>query len=343
MSAESFTLVSYVEKLVRTHECVVVPGLGGFITRDHSAALNRFNGQLKPLSRTIFFNDILRQDDGILLACITSETGMDKVHAERLVQQEVQYLLQRCASHEQQTFGNLGSFYLNQHDKLFFLPSVTLNLADSAYGLKSVQLEAVVDTLTREIRKPLTSKVVSEPEAVTVEPISVATETSIPSSRPRIWKVAAAVAILSLSTAAGIRISNYLRQDNSALITASAISSEPIQEVKSKETTKVPLKMEPAITATKAMPSVEGKSTGIKNTGDYKIISACFITEKAAIEELKRLSDKGIAAYTGRPTQSSLYRIMVGEAATPQEAATMATTFTRKTKIKVRIERLRLP
>lgn len=343
MSAESFTLVSFVEKLVRTHECVVVPGLGGFITRDHSAALNRFNGQLKPRSRTIFFNDILRQDDGILMNHIMSETGMDKGEAERLVKHEVQQLLQRCAGHEQQTFGALGSFYLNQHDKLFFLPSVMLNLADVAYGLKPVQLETVVETLTQEIRKPLTPKVVSEPEVVTVEPISLATETSITGSRPRIWKVAAAVAILSLSTAAGIRISNYLRQDIAALLTASTMGSETLQEVKSRESGKAPEKEKHTNPATKVLPAVNGKSASAKNTGDYKVIAACFITEKAAIEELKRLADKGIAAYIGRPSQSSLYRVMVGEAATPWLAAHLATTFTRNTKIRVRVEHLRLP
>ncbi|MBU6324084.1 MAG: SPOR domain-containing protein [Bacteroidetes bacterium] len=343
MSAESFTLVSFVEKLVRLHECVVVPGLGGFITRDHSAALNRFNGQLKPRSRTIFFNDILRQDDGILMNHIMSETGMDKGNAEQFVQREVQSLLQRCAGHEQQSFGSLGSFYLNQHDKLFFLPSVTLNLADIAYGLKPVQLEAVVETLTQEIRKPLSPKAVSEPEAVIVEPISVATETSIPASRPRIWKVAAAVAILSLSTAAGIRISNYLRQDSSALLTASTMGSETIQEEISRESSKAKINMAHATPVTKAQPAVAGKSASAKNNGDYKVIAACFITEKAAIEELKRLADKGISAYTGRPSQSALYRIMVGEAATPQEAATLATTFTRNTKIRARVEQLRLP
>lgn len=343
MSAESFTLVSFVEKLVRIHECVVVPGLGGFITRDHSAALNRFNGQLKPRSRTIFFNDILRQDDGILMNHIMAETGMDNAHASRFLQQEVQQLLQRCAGHEQQSFGALGSFYLNQHDKLFFLPSVTLNLSDVAYGLKPVQLETVVETLTQEIRKPLTSKAVSEPEAVIAEPISIATETSIAANRPRMWKVAAAVAILSLSTAAGIRISHYLRQDDASLLTASTLGSETMQEVKSQESGKVPVKEGQSIRASKALPATARKTASAKNSGDYKVIAACFITEKAAIEELKRLADKGIIAYTGRPSQSALYRIMVGEAATPQEAATLATTFTRNTKIRVRVEHLRLP
>jgi hypothetical protein len=342
MSPESFTLVSFVEKLVRTHECVVVPGLGGFITRDHSAALNRFNGQLKPLSRTIFFNDILRQDDGILLNCIMSETGMSQADAEHFVQREVQNLLQRCAGHEQQSFGVLGSFYLNQHDKLFFLPSVTLNLADAAYGLKPVQLEAVIETLTREIRKPLASKIATEPATVSAEPISVRIEENTATVKPRLWKVAAAVAIISLSTAAGIRISNYLRQNSEPVIVAS-MTAEPSQEKATQQAPIAPAKTNGNLPSAVELSVAAKKTATTGNSGDYKLIAACFITEKAAIEELKRLSDKGISAYTGRPTQSSLYRIMVGEAATAQEAATMATSFTKNTKIRVRVERLRLP
>lgn len=342
MSLSEVNLVSFVEKLVRSQECVVVPGLGGFITRDHSASLNRFNGQLKPLSRTIFFNDILRQDDGLLLACIVAETGMSQADAEQWIQREVQQLLQRCASHEQQIFGTLGSFYLNQHDKLFFLPSVALNLADGSFGLQPVQLEAVVETLTREIRKPLAGKVVPEVATVSVEPISISTETSRVASRPNTWKVAAAIAILSLSTAAGIRLSTYFRKEPEAVITATlgseTMPSRPLTSVPKKVQKAAPTSIDTAAKA--AVPVKKGAS---KTGGNYKIIAACFITEKAAIEELKRLATKGVTASSGRPTESSLYRVMVGEATNPQQAATMATNFTRTTKIRVRVEYLHLP
>jgi hypothetical protein len=341
MNAHEKSLIYYVEKLVRHHECVVVPGLGGFITRDHSASLNRFNGQLKPNSRTIFFNDILRQDDGILLNAISSELGISYVQAQELVHGEVQDLLRRCASHEQQGFGILGSFYLNQHDKLFFLPSVTLNLSDISYGLKPVQLEAVVETLTREIRKPIPTQIISTPTSTTAAPISIAPEPEYTGKRTHLWKVAAAVAILSLSTAAGIRITHFLKKDQQpALSTASIGPDAPINTPEPANTQKVERPLVPQRTA--APLKTELKQASVKQ-GHYKVIAACFITEKAAIEELKRLATLGISANVGRPNSSALYRIIVGEAPTPQEAANLATKFTRAHKIRTRVELLRLP
>ncbi|MEN9510639.1 MAG: hypothetical protein RLZZ370_458 [Bacteroidota bacterium] len=342
MNAHEKSLIYFVEKLVRHHECVVVPGLGGFITRDHSASLNRFNGQLKPNSRTIFFNDILRQDDGILLNAMSSELGISYVEAQELVHGEVQDLLRRCASHEQQVFGILGSFYLNQHDKLFFLPSVTLNLSDISYGLKPVQLEAVVETLTREIRKPIPTQVISTPTtATTAAPISIAPEPEHTSKRTQLWKVAAAVAMLSLSTAAGIRITHFLKKDQQpALSTASIGPETPLNTPEPATTQKEEIKLEPQRTAASVKPELKQL---VEAKGHYKVIAACFITEKAAIEELKRLATLGISANVGRPNSSALYRVIVGEAPTPQGAANYATKFTRAHKIRTRVELLRLP
>ncbi|MEY3982904.1 MAG: hypothetical protein RL160_461 [Bacteroidota bacterium] len=339
MNAHEKSLIYFVEKLVRCHECVVVPGLGGFITRDHSASLNRFNGQLKPQSRTIFFNDILRQDDGILLQTISSELGIPYSEAQEFVHAAVQDLLRRCASHEQQAFGILGSFYLNQHDKLFFLPSVTLNLSDASYGLKPVPLEAVVETLTQAIRKPIATQVISTPTTATAATISIEPEAEYAIKRTQVWKVAAAVAILSLSTAAGIRITHFLRKDQQPAVAAASINPEapsaPLKEA-------IAAKAVQPLIAPKSVSKTEAKQSAEKQ-GYYKVIAACFITEKAAIEELKRLAALGISANIGRPNSSALYRVIVGEATTPQEAANFATTFTRAHKIRARVELLRLP
>ncbi len=342
MNAHEKSLIYFVEKLVRRHECVVVPGLGGFITRDHSASLNRFNGQLKPHSRTIFFNDILRQDDGILLHTISSDLEISYSEAQAFVHAEVQDLLRRCASHEQQVFGILGSFYLNQHDKLFFLPSVTLNLSDASYGLKPVPLEAVVETLTQAIRKPIATQVITTPTtatSATATPISIAPEAEYPIKRTQVWKVAAAVAILSLSTAAGIRITHFLRKEQQPAVAIASINPEPSDALRKESI--APKAVQPLI-APKSVTKAESKQSAEKQ-GHYKVIAACFITEKAAIEELKRLAALGISANIGRPNSSALYRVIVGESTTPQEAANLATTFTRTHKIRARVELLRLP
>jgi len=347
MNKVHFSLVDFVERLVRVHECVIVPGLGGFIIRDHQASFNRFNGQLRPRNKSIFFNDILRQDDGLLLNAICSDAGISRPEAQDFVQKEVAHLLQRCAGHEQQAFGSLGSFYLNQHDKLFFLPSATLNLADVSFGLKPVTLETAVETLTREIRKPLIVQDIPEKEVKTAAPIPISPNREQADEQRLIsWKVAAAIAILSLTTAAGIRLSSYFREEPD-LILASSLNTETLT-MSPKIVPEKPEqpKLSSGTTATSKVPAKSTKQVPVqasRQNENYKIVSGCFITEKAAIEELKKLAAKGIAAYTGRPLRSSLYRVMVGEAATAQQAAVLATKFTGKYKIRVHVELLHLP
>lgn len=69
-------IAHYIADLLFEHECVVIPGLGGFITKDHPASIHPLKHQFKPPSREIVFNPHLRTNDGLLLSLIAQSENL---------------------------------------------------------------------------------------------------------------------------------------------------------------------------------------------------------------------------------------------------------------------------
>jgi hypothetical protein len=57
-------------ELLGLHHCVTIPGLGSFIYREAPASANTFTFELKPAARTVFFNNAIIADDGVLVNLI---------------------------------------------------------------------------------------------------------------------------------------------------------------------------------------------------------------------------------------------------------------------------------
>ena len=66
MSKSQNSIVEIIEHLLLNHECVVLPGLGGFIVRDSPCNFTADKSMIKPAFRNLFFNPHLTQNDGLL-------------------------------------------------------------------------------------------------------------------------------------------------------------------------------------------------------------------------------------------------------------------------------------
>ena len=56
MSKSQTSIVEIIEHLLLNHECVVLPGLGGFIVRDSPCNFTADKSMIKPAFRNLFFN-----------------------------------------------------------------------------------------------------------------------------------------------------------------------------------------------------------------------------------------------------------------------------------------------
>ena len=82
-------LAKHIEVLLLENDCVIVPGLGGFIAHYRSCVYNEDTGEFCPPARTIGFNPQLKLNDGVLVQSYMSAYDTSFADASRIVEKEV--------------------------------------------------------------------------------------------------------------------------------------------------------------------------------------------------------------------------------------------------------------
>ncbi|NLA48282.1 MAG: hypothetical protein GX876_02335, partial [Bacteroidales bacterium] len=59
-------ITSFIRELLFSHDCVIVPGFGGFVGNYAPARIDRATSTFYPPSKQISFNRNLRNNDGLL-------------------------------------------------------------------------------------------------------------------------------------------------------------------------------------------------------------------------------------------------------------------------------------
>ncbi len=145
----------HISALLYRYQCVTVPGFGAFITETVSARFNETSQTFVPPKKTILFNSLLQQNDGLLANHIALEENISFNQAVALIYEQVNSW--KCTLHEQQVIylKNIGELTLNSEDKIQFEPVGSTNYLTSSFGLSAV----VATAITNEQTKP--TKVVS--------------------------------------------------------------------------------------------------------------------------------------------------------------------------------------
>jgi hypothetical protein len=315
-------LADYLQELLCVHECICVPGLGGFLRREHTAAFNRFTGKLLPDHTTVFFNEALKNDDGLLGNLIANRLQISYNEAAQLIRGEVKQLLESFSDHKQHPFGNLGIFFCNQDDRLFFIPSTSLNLHVAAFGLMEVQLRKVA------AEKPQTASVPPIPikkeekptprPAVVVEAQVLEAEAPATVTRFRVWKVAAALALMTLGGALVLKLSNQFSQsDKQQQAQVVSVSPEPKAELPA------PAPAEKPASVAQEIPTATPAANLSRFDGAFQINGGLFLSEKTAGFAAKAFTEAGYTPKIHKPENSTLYRLIVTTASDEVAARAM--------------------
>ena len=63
-------LINHISELLYDHNCVIIPGFGGFITNYKSADFDHQNNVVLPARKVVAFNQSLVENDGLLIRVI---------------------------------------------------------------------------------------------------------------------------------------------------------------------------------------------------------------------------------------------------------------------------------
>ena len=112
--------VEHIEELLYLHDCVIVPGFGGFICDYTSANINEKTGTIVPPSKKVVFNKHLKQNDGLLIDWIARKEQIDYEKAQRRLALFCEEIKVRLNQKQKVDFGTIGTFSVDRRFNVLF-------------------------------------------------------------------------------------------------------------------------------------------------------------------------------------------------------------------------------
>lgn len=135
-------IATVILSLLHEHDCVIVPGLGAFLTRRTASTFDARRGLMLPPSKEVAFNADIRRSDGLLADGVARADGVDYTEAMRRVEEFAADALRRVAAGEVVLLPRLGSLS-GVGGRVVFEAVPGLNVLVDSYGLAPVAVRPV--------------------------------------------------------------------------------------------------------------------------------------------------------------------------------------------------------
>lgn len=297
-------ITSFIRELLFGHECVIVPGFGGFIGNYVAARMDKSSGMFYPPVKQITFNRNLNHNDGLLVKEISARLEVNYGDARDIVNEYVNGLKKKLEKGERIVLNGIGTFVLNHEGNIEFEPDRSINFHLDSYGLESFRYQQAE---AYDVRKRITGSQTDVP----VRHISM---------RKYLWRAAVLVPVAGVLFALSLRTDFFkakvettsmnplvsaefednraaVEKENSAvpvIITDSVSSENPVAEAVIPEASAPAPAEEAAITVTEA--------------GAYYIITGSFQSEANAGKQVSQLQAEGFNPEVVQ-TENGFYRV----------------------------------
>lgn len=274
-------IIRHIETLLRRHDYVIVPELGGFVLQNQSSVITPES--IEPPLTVISFNPLMKTSDGLLAIELSRAAQISFREAVQLISSEISTAKTLLEKGKKLDLGNLGTLTSNSDQKIIFLPAANSNFFPSNYGLATLHVYA--------IQKP------AEEERHVIQFV-------LPSRRKMV-RYAAVVAVAAGLFFGAPRINEAYR--NFANLNPVTLLNQP--ENKPESAPAEPVQVT-AITAEPVIQAVEG---------GHHVIVSCMATQKDADEYCQRLKTLSYQnAHILPPIKT--YRIAINSFTTKEEA-----------------------
>jgi len=140
----------YIKDLLYRNDCVVLPNLGAFITRNVSAKIDESNNVIYPPSKHISFNAKIIENDGLLANHIAIVENISREKAGNKIHKKILSYNKSLNNGELVKFKDVGSLLL-KNDKYTFSPSNNISFLRSAFGFSEFSISKVNKKATDKI------------------------------------------------------------------------------------------------------------------------------------------------------------------------------------------------
>lgn len=157
-------LAQHIEVLLLENDCVIVPGLGGFVAHYTPAMRVAEENIFLPPTRIIGFNPQLKMNDGLLVQSYMAVYDTDFSDATRIVEKEVAYTFTALHEEGKVDLPNIGELRYSIHGTYDFAPYDHKITTPYLYGLDSFEMQELA-----ELKRPYTGKVIPYPAPAVAE------------------------------------------------------------------------------------------------------------------------------------------------------------------------------
>ncbi len=280
-------ITAFIRELLFGHDCVIVPGFGGFIGNYTPAQINKSDGTFYPPVKQISFNRNLNHNDGLLIGRISGTSGINYGDARNLVDEFVTGIKKKLEKGEKVTFEKIGSFSNNHEGNVQFEPDRTVNYHLDSYGLDSFQCMPLEGY---DARKRITRH-------LDADPVKQAHRRKI------LWRAAVLIPLLAVVLAVPLKTDLFRSKVETSnlnpLITAEfehnkkAIDESVKEEPVTGEKTDIPIAESTPASVSDEPATVAEKVTGTMAEMNYYIITGSFKSEENALSQVDMLKKEG--------------------------------------------------
>ena len=141
-------LQRHIEILLLTNDCVIVPGLGGFMAHHIDARFDEEDNTFVPPLRTLGFNQNLTMNDSLLVQSYIECYDISYPEALRRIEDEVNELRQHLQTEGSFELNDIGMLTLNSEGNIEFRPCEAGILTPGLYGLGTFEMEPLQKAVT---------------------------------------------------------------------------------------------------------------------------------------------------------------------------------------------------
>jgi hypothetical protein len=321
-------IAAHIGELVMEHECVIIPGLGAFLSNYSKAEIKAKQYQIYPPKSHLVFNAQLKTNDGLLAHYLAERMGVTYKTSLALLDVFTSYCYRDLSQGKQIAFGDLGVLDLNEFGKLEFFPNDKLNFYADAFGLAPLPLKALERKPDFSLEAPI------EKSTIKVSPTRV-----VSINRSALRKIAAILIPLAVFVAAIFylpdRIQHKEIQETSvfSIFTSLFKSENPIPNDSNLNATvenaeiNAPAKEEsngakPELSTEKVKSEFIVVEPKTQIRGNFHIICGSFLEKERAQHFINQLKADGFSAYVVGQSPSGTYRVSLEAFDTEKEAAT---------------------
>jgi len=144
----------YIAELLYRHDCVIIPGFGGFVANYAPAQVHPTQHTFSPPSKKLVFNRSLKNNDGLLANHLAGKENLTYADACKKIQEFTSSCATLLSSGKKLLLSDIGTLYTDIEKNIQFEPDQNINFYLDSFGLSTIQSPAIKrDGIAKRLEK----------------------------------------------------------------------------------------------------------------------------------------------------------------------------------------------